>query len=127
MKSEDLSKTAKCNITVVESSSGVDNTEPSKVRVLSNNSNSTDPYNVSGNWSGGRNNKEIKLIVESIEKESRISKFQIFNMKGKLIKVTPMLGNNNRAEIIWNKDINEKIQILSVNTVGLTSELSDQY
>ncbi len=126
LKSIDGNKTSSCTISITEKKPQIDKTEPLKVQVITNNANSNDPYNKSENWMGGEKKKEIRLIVETVENESKIINFKIYDKKGNQIKeVLPLVNNNNRAEIIWNKDINEQITIAATNDVGLTSPKSD--
>ncbi len=125
LKSEDGNKISLCKITVVEEPIYKDETAPSKVRILSSNVNK-DPYNKDGIWYGGVGKREIKIVLESIEKESKIIKFIFLNKNGKIInEFYPLVNDNNKAEINWTKDINEEVSIISINSEGLKSEPSD--
>lgn len=125
LKSEDGNKTSLCKITVVEEPILKDETVPSKVKILSSNVN-IDPYNKNGIWYGGSGKREIKLVLESIEKESKITKFIFLDKYNQIInEFYPLVNDNNKAEINWTKDINEEVSIISINSEGLRSEPSD--
>lgn len=126
LKSKDGNKTAICKIQVVEEPLLIDTTAPLKVIVLSNNANESDPYNKMGLWYGGIGRKEIKLAIESIEKESIISKYVFLDKYDQVIEeYYPLVSNNNKAEVYWTNDINEEVTIIAINSQGLKSERSD--
>ena len=117
--------TKNCLVKVIDGT--LDTTPPSKVIVISNNANTVDPYNKNGNWFGGNLGRKIKIVIESTDNESRITKFEVRypSNPSVIFTVTPEVSSPNRGILYISDSMLSSIEIIAYNEAGLTSMPSD--